>query len=205
MAKIKTKALFVDVGGVLATNGWDHNLRALAAKTFRLDFQEMDVRHKETFDTFEIGKITLKEYLSRIVFYEKRSFAQAEFVKFMHAQSNPFPDMLKLMEEVRSAMASKSWLSAMKGGSLPTTGSRNSSWSSLSTCLLLAAMWDFASRIQPLLPGFRYRLRGSRGGHLFRRSRIIRRSRRNPRHQRAPSYQLQGNQENTRRIRREWL
>ena len=28
-------ALFLDLGGVLLTNGWDRNARELAAKTFR--------------------------------------------------------------------------------------------------------------------------------------------------------------------------
>ncbi len=97
----KTTTLFVDVGGVLATNGWDHKARALAAKTFDLDAKQMEERHKQTFDTFEIGKITLKEYLNRVVFCEKRAFTQAEFVKFVHAQSRAFPEMLKLMLEVK--------------------------------------------------------------------------------------------------------
>ena len=107
MAKIKTTALFVDVGGVLATNGWDHQARALAAKTFKLDFKEMDARHKDTFDTFEIGKISLKEYLNRIVFYEKRPFMPDEFMKFMHAQSQAFPDMIQLMIEVKKCYGLK--------------------------------------------------------------------------------------------------
>jgi glucose-6-phosphate 1-dehydrogenase len=63
-------ALFVDIGGVLLTNGWDHPARELAARTFDLDLDEMEDRHHLTFDTYEEGKLTLEEYLGRVVFYQ---------------------------------------------------------------------------------------------------------------------------------------
>ena len=34
----------------------------------------MEERHHLTFDTYEEGKLTLEEYLIRVVFYEKRPF-----------------------------------------------------------------------------------------------------------------------------------
>jgi putative hydrolase of the HAD superfamily len=34
--------LFLDVGGVLLTNGWDHHARRRAAKHFKLDWDEME-------------------------------------------------------------------------------------------------------------------------------------------------------------------
>ena len=67
-------ALFLDLGGVLLTNGWDRDSRELAAQTFQLDQKEMDERHHLTFDTYEAGKITLDQYLSRVVFYKQREF-----------------------------------------------------------------------------------------------------------------------------------
>jgi putative hydrolase of the HAD superfamily len=69
----------------------------MAAKTFNLDFEEMENRHKEAIDTYELGKLTLKEYLNRLVFYKKRPFTQAQFLKFMYAQSQPYPEMIELM------------------------------------------------------------------------------------------------------------
>ena len=33
--------LFLDVDGMLLTNGWDHQSRTLAAKAFDLDFDEL--------------------------------------------------------------------------------------------------------------------------------------------------------------------
>jgi hypothetical protein len=44
----------------------------LAAKTFDLNPEEMENRHHLTFDTYEEGKLTLEEYLGRVVFYQKR-------------------------------------------------------------------------------------------------------------------------------------
>ncbi len=58
-------ALFLDVGGVLLTNGWDRSMRQRAAETFKLDYDEMDERHHLTFDTYEEGKLSLNEYLKR--------------------------------------------------------------------------------------------------------------------------------------------
>lgn len=89
--------LFLDIGGVLLTNGWDHNIRARAADKFSLDYGEMNERHHLTFDTCEEGKLSLDEYLNRIVFYEKRSFSREEFKRFMYAQSQPYPEMIGLM------------------------------------------------------------------------------------------------------------
>src|SRR5262249_16454094 len=86
--------LFLDVGGVLLTNGWDQHARELAAQTFHLDRKEMDSRHNLTFDTYEIGKLTLDEYLKRVVFYEKRPFSQSQFQKFMFERSQPYPEMI---------------------------------------------------------------------------------------------------------------
>ena len=94
--------LFLDIGGVLLTNGWDHHARKRAAKAFGLDFAEMEDRHHLTFDTYEAGKLTLKEYLSRVVFYQKRPFTRGQFWKFMSAQSKPFPQMIDLVRQLKA-------------------------------------------------------------------------------------------------------
>jgi putative hydrolase of the HAD superfamily len=94
--------LFLDIGGVLLTNGWDHTIRTRAAEKFGLDYDEMNERHHLTFDTYEEGKLSLDEYLNRVVFYEERPFAREEFKAFMYAQSQPFPEMIKLMGGLKS-------------------------------------------------------------------------------------------------------
>ena len=94
--------LFLDVGGVLGTNGWDRQGRERAAKHFDLDRAEVDERHHLTFDTFEEGKLSLDEYLARTIFYEPRAFTRDEFKAFMFAQSEPYPQVLALVRELKA-------------------------------------------------------------------------------------------------------
>lgn len=94
--------LFLDVGGVLLTNGWDHNSRRVAADKFGLDYEELNERHHLTYDTYEAGKLSLREYLDRIVFYEKRDFTHDDFREFMFEQSKPFPEMIELVKALKN-------------------------------------------------------------------------------------------------------
>ena len=96
------KALFVDIGGVLLTNGWDHHARRRAAKRFKLNWAEMEERHELNFETYEEGKLTLAEYLNRVVFFQKRPFTRAEFRQFMFAQSKPYPQMIELARKLKA-------------------------------------------------------------------------------------------------------
>ena len=104
MAMKKSSAitcLFLDVGGVLLTNGWDHLARRRAATHFKLRWVEMEDRHRLTFETHEEGKLTFEEYLGRVVFYQKRSFTRAQFRSFMFAQSKPYPKMIDLVAQLK--------------------------------------------------------------------------------------------------------
>jgi len=47
---VLTTTLFLDVGGVLLSNGWDHHARRRAAKHFKLDWDEMQERHELNFE-----------------------------------------------------------------------------------------------------------------------------------------------------------
>jgi putative hydrolase of the HAD superfamily len=98
---IPIKTLFVDIGGVLLTNGWDHRSRRAAAKLFGLEWAEMEERHRLNFDTFEEGKLTLEDYLRRVVFHRPRTFSRAQFRRFMFAQSKPFPEMIGLIRQLK--------------------------------------------------------------------------------------------------------
>ncbi len=97
--------LFLDVGGVLLTNGWGHQSRVLAADAFNLNLDEMEDRHHLTFDTYEVGKLTLEEYLDRTVFYEERPFTRDQFREFMFAQSQPHPEMIELVRNIKARHA----------------------------------------------------------------------------------------------------
>ncbi len=101
MADSEITALFLDIGGVLLTNGWDHLMRERAAKKFNLDLAELNERHHLTFDTYEVGKLGLDEYLRRAVFYEPRPFTPDDFKAFMFAQSQPYPEMIELVRQLK--------------------------------------------------------------------------------------------------------
>ena len=94
--------LFLDIGGVLLTDGWNHHARKRAATNFKLDLAAMEDRHHLTFDTYEEGKLTADEYLGRVVFYEKRPFTPNQFREFMFAQSKPHPKMIALVRDLKA-------------------------------------------------------------------------------------------------------
>jgi len=94
--------LFLDVGGVFLTNGWDHHMRERVAQKFHLDYEEMNSRHALTFDTYEIGKISLDEYLNRVVFYQPRSFSLEEFKECMYGQSQAYPEMIQMIKDLKA-------------------------------------------------------------------------------------------------------
>jgi putative hydrolase of the HAD superfamily len=102
MSSSAITTLFLDIGGVLLTNGWDREARRSAAEKFGLDLSETDERHHLTFDIYEAGKMSLDEYLARVVFYEERSFTEDEFRGFMFAQSRPYPEMIELIRRVKA-------------------------------------------------------------------------------------------------------
>ena len=94
--------LFVDIGGVLLTDGWGHTFRKLAVKEFKLNLEELEDRHGTTFETFEIGKLTLKEYLNLVVFYHPRSFTRTQFQKFMFSLSESDSKMIGLIRQLKA-------------------------------------------------------------------------------------------------------
>ncbi len=98
---MRITTLFLDIGGVLLSNGWDHIFRRRAAAHFKLDWDEMEERHSLTFETHEEGKLTFEEYLSRVVFYQKRPFTRAQFRRFICAQSKPCPEMIELVTQLK--------------------------------------------------------------------------------------------------------
>ena len=99
---MRNKTIFTDIGGVLLTNGWDRKARQRAAEKFSLDLAEMEERHHLTFDTYEIGRLSLDEYLKRTVFYGPRSCTMQDFKKFMYEQSERLPDMLELLAGIKA-------------------------------------------------------------------------------------------------------
>ena len=93
-------SLFWDIGGVILTNGWDHNSRAEAAQTFGLDWEEFRERHDLSFPAFDAGQITLNQYLDRTLFYRPRPFTREEFTAFMFAQSKEYTETRAVLSDV---------------------------------------------------------------------------------------------------------
>lgn len=81
-----------DVGGVLLTNGWDHQQRDAVLARFGLDRADFDRRHAEIDQAWERDEIGVDEYLRRTVFFQPRTFSPAEFLDVMRAQSAVLPD-----------------------------------------------------------------------------------------------------------------
>src|SRR6187402_2059386 len=93
--------LFLDIGGVLLTNAWGRTSRALAAKKFNLDINEVNERHHLCFDTYEMGKLSMDDYLKQVIFYERRNFTPQEFKDFIHEQSLPYNESIAFFKELK--------------------------------------------------------------------------------------------------------
>lgn len=95
------QGLFLDVGGVLMTNGWDHVLRKKTAEAFEVEFDEMTSRHQLIFDTYETGKLTFDDYLKRIIFFKDRSFTLSDVKEFILNSVRPYEDMIAYIREIK--------------------------------------------------------------------------------------------------------
>lgn len=101
MAEITT--LFFDVGGVLATNGWDRQARRNCVESFELDWDEYQDRHEFVADAFETGAMTIDDYLDRTVFYRDRGFSRSSFIEAMKGESQADPKALDLVKSLAKA------------------------------------------------------------------------------------------------------
>ena len=93
--------LFLDIGGVLLNNGWDHHCPQKSGEALQAGVGRDGGAASLTFETHEEGKLTFEEYLGRVVFYQKRPFTRAQFRRFMCAQSKPYPEMIELVTQLK--------------------------------------------------------------------------------------------------------
>lgn len=96
--KSKITALFVDIGGVLGTNGWDRHSRKQAVEHFGLDQKAFDETHRRLNPLLETAAITLDEYAGQTV---SGQVSKAEFIQFMYAQSKPDWEMIQLIRDIK--------------------------------------------------------------------------------------------------------
>jgi putative hydrolase of the HAD superfamily len=92
------KILFFDIGGILLSNGWGHESRKLASEKYGLDYAEVNALHNFIFNVYEIGSITLDEYLDRVIFTQPRDVSREDLKEFIYAQSVELPALQWLKE-----------------------------------------------------------------------------------------------------------
>jgi putative hydrolase of the HAD superfamily len=97
MSSPRITTLFLDIGGVLLTNGWDTALRKKTAEHFGVDYLELDHRHRVTYDTYEEGKMSLETYLRQIIFFEPRTFSTGDVTNFILEDARPYQDTIDLV------------------------------------------------------------------------------------------------------------
>jgi putative hydrolase of the HAD superfamily len=93
--------LFLDIGGVLLTSGWDRKSRQLAITRFELDGEETEERHHLIFHLYEEGKLSMDEYLERVIFYSTRNFSKEDFKTFMFEQSSPIEGSIEFFKSLK--------------------------------------------------------------------------------------------------------
>lgn len=97
----KITTLFLDIGGVLMTNGWDRHMRQNAAQHFHLEIDELEKRHHLLNDLYETDQLSLDDYLQEVVFWKQRDFDFQAFKKFMFSQSLSYPDAIQYFKEIK--------------------------------------------------------------------------------------------------------
>ncbi|MDB5282662.1 MAG: hydrolase [Bacteroidota bacterium] len=101
MKSDKITTLFLDIGGVLLTNGWGREERHRAIEKFNLDKNETSDRHELVWSTYESGKLDLQDYLTYVVFYRERTFSREEFIVFMMEQSQPREGAIDFFKQLK--------------------------------------------------------------------------------------------------------
>lgn len=90
-APLEIRAIYWDIGGVLLTNGWDHQERTRVLAQFSIPRDEYESRHEEANDRWERGELSDEEFLKQTVFFKDRSFSPADFIRAVREQSKWLP------------------------------------------------------------------------------------------------------------------
>jgi putative hydrolase of the HAD superfamily len=101
MKGTKITTLFLDIGGVLLTDGWGREQRANAIENFNLDKDETEDRNALLWATYESDKLTLEDYLDFVIFFKERTFSRKEFIAGMMEQSQPLSGNLDYFKKLK--------------------------------------------------------------------------------------------------------
>ena len=93
-----------DIGGVLLTNGWDHNQRKTVFDTLHFeDRDEFEGRHAELNDPWEKGAIDFDQYLAETVFFREQPFTPDAIKSAIEDQSVVLEDSaLPILKELHA-------------------------------------------------------------------------------------------------------
>jgi len=97
------RTLFLDIGNVILTNGWDRELRRSTADLFHIDYAALDERHHLTYDTYESGKLSFDDYLDRVIFFKPREFSKQDIKDFIFSHTKTFPEMISLLQGLKAS------------------------------------------------------------------------------------------------------
>lgn len=101
MNKTTITTLFLDIGGVLLSDGWGRAQRQNAIEKFDLGKDETEDRNALMWATYESDKLTLDDYLDFVIFHQPRSFSREEFTTFMMGQSKPIDGAIAYFKELK--------------------------------------------------------------------------------------------------------
>ncbi len=101
--KAAIRFVFLDIGGVLLSDGWPREARRRAAAHFDIDFADFEDRHQAMWDLLQRDACTLDDYMAGTVFHIQRPFTPDQFRDFIYAQSRPYPAMLDLVRRLKAA------------------------------------------------------------------------------------------------------
>jgi putative hydrolase of the HAD superfamily len=118
MADSRFVALFSDIGGVLGTNGWDTALRLKIARQFNCDTEEIQMRHRMMFDSYERGYMTFEQYLRRVFFASPRDFTLDDVRQSAFNESVPWIENISLLRRIKIANGLKLALISNEGEGL---------------------------------------------------------------------------------------
>src|SRR5262249_10278893 len=69
---------------------------------FGVDPEAMDDRHHQTYDTYESGKMGLRAYLDRVMFFAPRDFTHEQVIDFILGEARAFPEMIQLVKDLKA-------------------------------------------------------------------------------------------------------
>ncbi len=118
MSPSKFRVLYSDIGGVLATNGWDANLRKKIAAHFKVKLEEIEAGHHLAFDSYERGYMGFDEYLQLVFFSSPRPFTVEEVREYSFSQSIAWPENMNLFRIVKESNRLKLALISNEGSDL---------------------------------------------------------------------------------------